>query len=356
MYEQRLAAVRRSLESSKLDAFLVTHLPHVRYLTGFSGSNGLCIIGSRYQCFLTDSRYRDQAREEVTTWRVLVSRDSLYQAALKARLLTPRMRIGFESRYVSFDSALTLRKTFPRVTFIPTRSLIERLVSVKDDSEIASIRRAAEITDRVFRRIVALLRPGISERDVAAEIGYYHRKYGAEGDAFEPIVASGWRGAFPHAGASTKKIQNGELVTLDFGCRFNGYHCDLTRTVAVGRPTQRARRIYRAVLGAQEKALVAARSGLPAKALDQIARSHIRKHGLGRFFKHSLGHGLGLEVHEAPRISSMSAEILRTGNVVTIEPGVYVPGFGGARIEDDIVIRDGGSEVLNKSPKELLIV
>jgi Xaa-Pro aminopeptidase len=356
MYEQRLAAVRRSLESSKLDALLVTHLPHVRYLTGFSGSNGLCIISSRHQYFLTDSRYRDQAREEVTTCPVLVSKDSLHEAILKARLLAARMRVGFEGQYVSVDSSLSLRKTFPRVTFVSTRSLIERFASVKDESEIACIRRAAEITDKVFRKIVALLQPGMREQDVAAEIGYYHRKYGAEGDAFEPIVASGLRGAFPHARASTKKIRRGELVTLDFGCRVGGYHSDLTRTVAIGRPNPRAERLYKVVLDAQMKAVEAARSGVTARSLDSVARTHIRKRGFGRFFRHSLGHGLGLQVHEAPRISSMSKEILRSGNVVTIEPGIYVPGFGGVRIEDDVVIRDGGCEVLNKSPKELLVV
>jgi len=356
MYEERLAAVRRSLESSKLDALLVTHLPHVRYLTGFSGSKGICIINSRHQYFLTDSRYRDQAREEVTACRVLVSKDSLYHAVLKTRLFTARMRVGFEGQSVSVDSSHFLRKMFPRVTFVPTQGLIERFASVKDESEIACIRAAAGITDKVFRKIVGLLQPGMSEQDVAAEIGYYHRKYGAEGDAFEPIVASGWRGAFPHARASTKKIRKGELVVLDFGCRFDGYQSDMTRTVAIGRPTQQGRKIYRTVLDAQVKAVEAARSGVSARALDSVARSHIRKRGFGRFFRHSLGHGLGLQVHEAPRISSMSKEILRSGNVVTIEPGIYIPGFGGVRIEDDVVIRDGGCEVLNKSPKDLLVV
>jgi len=349
MYEQRLAAIRRSLEPSKLDALLVTYLPNVRYLTGFSGSSGFCIISPRSQYFLTDDRYRDQAGEEVTAYRVIVSKESLFAAVLKARLLAGRTRVGFEGQYLSVESLQSLRRMFGRVTFVPTRSLVERFASVKDDSEIARIRRAAEITDKVFRKIVVLLRAGMSEQDVAAEIGYYHRKYGAEGDAFEPIVASGWRGAFPHARASTKRIRKGELVTLDFGCRFEGYHSDLTRTVAVGKPTQRAKRIYRVVLDAQVKAVEAARSGVTARALDSVARMHIQKRGFGRFFRHSLGHGLGLQVHEAPRISSMSREILRSGNVVTIEPGVYVPGFG-------VVIRDGGCEVLNKSPKELLVV
>jgi Xaa-Pro aminopeptidase len=356
MYEQRLAAVRRSLESSKLDALLVTHLPHVRYLTGFSGSNGICLITSRHQCFLTDSRYRDQAKEEVTTFRVLVSKETLSRAVLTARLLTARMNVAFESQYVFVDSLLAWRKTFPKVTFVPARGFVERFASVKDESEVRSIRGAAEVSDKVFRKIVALLRPGMSEQDVAARIGFYHRKYGAEGDAFEPIVASGWRGAFPHAKPSAKEIRKGELVTLDFGCRVDGYHSDLTRTVAVGRPTPRAKKIYQVVLDAQTQAVEAARSGITAGALDGVARRCIRNRGFGRYFRHSLGHGLGLQVHEVPRISAMSREVLRTGNVITIEPGIYIPGFGGVRIEDDVVIRDGGCEVLNRSTKELLVV
>ena len=356
MYEQRLAAVRRSLVSSKLDALLVTHLPHVRYLTGFSGSNGICLLTSRRRCFLTDGRYRDQAKEEVKAFRVLVSKESLSRAVRTARLLAARMRVGFESQYLSVDSLLGWRKVFPKVTFVPTRGFIERFASVKDELEIRYLREAAEISDKVFRKIVSLLRPGMSEQHVAARIGFYHRKYGAEGDAFEPIVASGWRGAFPHARASAKAIRKGELVTLDFGCRVGGYHSDLTRTVAVGRPIPRAKKIYQVVLDAQLEAVEAARSGIAARALDGVARKCLWKRGFGRSFGHSLGHGLGLQVHEFPRVSSLSKEILRSGNVITIEPGIYIPGFGGVRIEDDVVIRDGGCEVLNRSSKELLIV
>ncbi|MEK6756961.1 MAG: Xaa-Pro peptidase family protein [Bacteroidota bacterium] len=356
MFEQRLEALRRSLADSKLDALLVTHLPHVRYLTGFSGSNGLCIIGKRSRCFLTDNRYVGQAREEARAYRVVITRRSLFEAAAKQPVLSGKTRLGFEGQYLSVAGFATLKKRLPRVTFVQTQSLVERLASVKDAVEVRLIRRAVEISDKVFCRIVEFVRPGMTELDVAAEIGYLHRKFGAEADAFEPIVASGWRGALPHARASTKKIRSGELVTLDFGCRVEGYNSDLTRTVAVGRPTARARRIYQVVLDAQMRAIEAARRGMTAKVLDGVARSHIRKKGYGKYFSHSLGHGLGLQVHEAPRISSLSKDVLQDGNVVTIEPGIYVPGVGGVRIEDDVVIRDNHPEVLTKSPKELLIL
>jgi Xaa-Pro aminopeptidase len=356
MFEQRLAALRRSLAQSNLDALLVTYLPHVRYLTGFSGSNGHCFVGKRTEYLLTDNRYRDQVKEEVQGIRVVITKKSLSEAAAGLPVFSGSMRLGIESQYLSVAGLATLKTRLHRVTFVKTQSLVERVAAIKDKSEIDSIRRAVDISDRVFRRIVEFVRPGMTELDVAAEIGYLHRKLGAEADAFEPIVASGRRGALPHARASSKKIRSGELVTLDFGCRVKGYNSDLTRTVAVGRPPARARKIYQVVQDAQRIAIEAARSGMAAKALDGVARSYIRKKGFGRYFSHSLGHGLGLQVHEAPRISSLSKDVLLDGNVVTIEPGIYIPEFGGIRIEDDIVIRNTHPEVLSRSPRELLIL
>ncbi len=212
------------------------------------------------------------------------------------------------------------------------------------------------LSEKVFRRILRFVRAGLKEAEVAAEITYWHRKYGADGDAFEPIVASGVRGALPHGRASEKKIKKGELVTLDFGCRLDGYCSDVTRTVAVGQPGDRARRIYRVVLDAQCRAIDAARAGIKARKLDQIARDHIKRRGFGKYFSHSLGHGVGIEIHEQLRLSDRSNDTLMAGNVVTVEPGIYIPGFGGVRIEDDIVIRQEGCEVLNVAEKELIIL
>jgi Xaa-Pro aminopeptidase len=273
------------------------------------------------------------------------------------RALIPRhARIGYESEKVSDADVKSLKKILPGRHLIPTMKILETISAVKDDSEIAMIRFAVHITDKVFKKVLKLVRPGVRELDIAAEISYWHRKYGAECDAFDPIVASGERGALPHARASDKVIRNGEMVVMDFGCRYNGYHSDLTRTIAVGKPSVQMKKIYAIVSRAQSKAIAAVKHGVAARTVDASARSSVRRDGYGRYFIHSLGHGLGIQVHEPLRLSVLSTEILQTGNVATIEPGIYVPGIGGVRIEDDIVVRGDGCEVLTTSPKELIIV
>ncbi len=339
-----------------VDAFLVTFLPHLRYLSGFSGSNGIGIVTKNAAYFVTDGRYTDQVRAEVKNWKTFITPGSLFEEARHRNLIRPGMRIGFDGNTLLFDQFKQLKKMFPKVKFLPKSDTIEKIAAVKDEGEIGNIKHAVQITDMVFTEILALIKPGVTELDLAAEISYRQRKHGAEADAFETIVASGERGALPHGRATGKKIKRGELVTLDFGCIYNGYHSDLTRTVAVGKPGAEAKKIYAIVLEAQMKAIHAASSGTKGKDLDAVARGHIRKHGYDKFFRHSLGHGLGLQIHEPPRISVLSTATLETGNVITIEPGIYVTGFGGVRIEDDVVIRNGECEVLNRSPKELLVL
>jgi Xaa-Pro aminopeptidase len=356
MFERRLQEVRKHLETSRLDALLVSHLPHVRYLTGFSGSNGLCVITLSKQYFLTDNRYREQSKSEIDEFEIIVTTDTLWKAARKQGILRGKKKIGFESQYLSVATFATLKKEFPSASFVPKSSVIETISAVKDESEIDAIKRAAAITDKVFKKVLLALKPGVRELDIAAEISYWHQRMGADGDAFESIVASGPRGALPHGRASEKKIRMGEFVTLDFGCKYKGYHSDLTRTVVVGKPTGRGRRIYHVVLEAQCKAIEATRPGVPARNLDRVARSHIARSGFGKYFSHSLGHGLGIEIHEPLRLSVKSKDVLRVGNVFTIEPGIYIKGFGGVRIEDDVVVRETGCEVITKSPKELIIV
>jgi Xaa-Pro aminopeptidase len=356
MFNRRLQEVRKYLENSRLDALLVSHLPHVRYLTGFSGSNGLCIITRQKQFFLTDRRYRDQVKSETKGFEIVIARDGLLEATRQFHILSRQRRIGLESQYMSVATLANLKKLFPHSSAVPSRSVIESIAAVKDEREISFIQRAVHITDRVFQKILGILKAGQSELEIGAEISYWHKRYGAEGDAFEPIVASGARGALPHGRPSEKKISKGDLVTLDFGCRYNGYSSDLTRTVAVGRPGARAKKIYGVVLDAQCKAIDASQAGVKTAHLDRLARDHIKREGFGKYFSHSLGHGLGIEIHEQLRLSASSKETLKAGNVVTIEPGIYVPGFGGVRIEDDIVIRQNGCDVLNTAPKELIIL
>jgi Xaa-Pro aminopeptidase len=353
---RRLRKLRDQFAQIGVDSFLVTFQPHLRYLSGFSGSAGAGLVSADSAVLLTDGRYADQVRGEVAGWKVAVCRDGFLDELGRRRLLWPGERVGFDGNTVTYAQYRLFKKTFPGVTFRPRVDCVEKIAVVKDEEEIANIRKAVSITDRVFSDVLGLIRPGIRELDIAAEISYRHLKYGAEGDAFETIVASGERGALPHGRASMKKIARREMVTLDFGCVVLGYHSDMTRTVAVGRPVPEAAKIYRTVLDAQSRAVEAAKGGIRTGDLDAVARSAIRKEGYDRYFRHSLGHGLGLQIHEPPRISVLSKSVLQPGNVVTIEPGIYVAGLGGVRIEDDVVIRADGCEVLNRSAKELIVL
>jgi Xaa-Pro aminopeptidase len=353
MVRRRLEALREAMKRLRLTALLVTAGVNVRYLTGFSGSHGLCLITLTDQFLLTDGRYKDQAPLEVRDCSIVVAKESLLNALAERKLIPARARIGFESQHISLAEFENLRTLMPGRQFVPTISIVEDLAAVKDSEELESIRTAVRITDRVFLKVLSSVRSGIRECDLAAEISYWHRKYGAEGDAFEPIVASGARGALPHARASSNRIKRGEVIVLDMGCRFRGYNSDLTRTVAVGEPPGELKKAYQIVYDAQRKAIAAVRQGQPARRIDNVARTHIRKSGYGRYFTHSLGHGLGIDVHEPLRLSSRSTAVLRTGNVVTIEPGIYIPGVGGVRVEDVIVVTDNGCEVLTTSPKQL---
>ena len=352
----RLVKLRSQFEALGLDAFLVTYAPHLRYLSGFSGSNGLGLITRRSSVLITDGRYEEQVKSEVKGWKVIISQLALFDELRDRGLLRPGVRVGFDGNSLLYTQFKDLKRAIPTAKFLPKVDCIEQIAIIKEQSEIDAIRKAVGITDRVFEEILELIRPGMSELDVAAEISYRQRKHGAERDAFETIVASGERGALPHGRASAKKLRRGELVTLDFGCVVDGYHSDMTRTIALGKPGADEKKIYNVVYTAQQKAVDKARSGLAAKSLDAVARDHIKEKGFDKFYRHSLGHGIGLQIHEPPRISVLSKAVLASGNVITVEPGIYVPRIGGVRIEDDVVITSGSCEVLNRSPKDLIII
>jgi Xaa-Pro aminopeptidase len=356
MIHHRLTQLRDMMTKHRLHAILVTELEHVRYLTGFTGSNGLCVVTPSDQLFITDRRYKIQAPLEVQGFKICIVKQSLYPLLAERNFLPPRSRVGFESEHLSVADMKSLKKLLPLRRFVPAAGILENVTAVKDEKEIEWIHRAAGISDRVFKKLVSIVRPGVRECDVAAEISYWHKRYGAECDAFDPIVASGERGALPHARATEKKIRRGEFVVLDFGCRYRGYHSDITRTLAVGNPSAEMKKVYQIVLDAQRAAIAAVRNGVTARSIDSLARSHIRRNGYGKYFIHSLGHGLGIHVHDPLRVSAISKAVLQTGNVVTIEPGIYLPGRYGVRIEDDIVVREHGCEILNASSKELIVV
>ncbi len=352
----RIARLRRELRRRGIDAFLVSSLPNVRYLTGFTGSNGLCVVTRTDVVLVTDVRYARQSRMEARQCRRIISPLGLYEAIASDGVLKRRLIVGFESHHLSYAQYRTLKKLFPRHSLSGQKEVVEEIALIKDPVEIESIRQAARISGQVFGEVVSLIRPGVRETDIAAEISYLQKRYGGERDAFEPIVASGENGLRPHARPTEKHIRHGDLVILDFGTTSNGYCSDMTRTVAVGKISRRARDMYALVLEAHDAAIAVAREGLAARELDAVARERLREAGYGDYFMHSLGHGLGLSIHERPRISPLSKESLHAGSVITIEPGLYVSGVGGVRIEDDVVLTRTGCAVLTDAPRELMIL
>ena len=352
----RLQKLRSLFDKLDINAFLVSFLPHLRYLSGFSGSSGLGIVTKRSAYLITDGRYIEQVKREVRDWDIFIARDGLFDELKKQLHSRVGWRIGFDGNTLPYAQFKLLKKILPGIKFLPKADLIDALAAVKDDGEIKKIKKAVEISDRVFIELLSVIKPGITELEIAAEITNRHRTLGAEGDSFEAIVASGERSALPHGRATKRKLRYRDWVTLDFGCVSDGYRSDLTRTIAIGNPLSDARKVYGIVLDAQERSIEACRSGMKAKDLDAIARDVIKIGGYAEYFQHSLGHGLGLQIHEAPRIGKQSKATLESGNVVTIEPGIYLPNIGGARIEDVVVVADGHCDVLTRSPKELIIL
>jgi len=351
----RINDIRSMLGELGADAFYITHIPNIRYITGFSGSSAIVIVTANKNYFITDFRYKQQSAEQVKGFEIHVN----YQQADEVKKIFESEEVksaAFESTHLTYHQLEKLRKAFPAVKFISAAEKIEALTMRKQPDEIEKIKQAARITDRTFEKILTLIKPGMSEKDVSAEISYWHKKFGAEKDSFDPIVASGLRGALPPGIASDKIIEKGEMVTVDFGCVYEGFCSDLTRTIAVGQPSDEMKKIYQVVLGAQLKAIDAAKSGAKTKAVDLVARDYISSFGYGDKFGHGLGHGLGIEVHELPSVSQRMDVVLAEGVVVTIEPGIYVEGVGGVRIEDDILIKNGKCEVLNMAKKDLIIV
>lgn len=338
------------LEPLELDALYITRPENVRYLTGFPHPEDAQVLITPEGAFLlTDPRYPEAERESRIPAKVLKreEREALFQDL--------RGRVGFEAEHLPYAALERLRELSP-AEWVPTKGVIERLRLKKSPEEVARIRQAQALAERALERALALLRPGVEEREVALEIEFFLRKGGAEGVAFPPIVASGARGALPHAGASEKRLEPGELITLDLGAKVAGYHSDMTRTVALGKPSPEMRRVYEAVQEALEVALQGLKPGRTGKEVDALAREALGRHGLDRYFVHSLGHGVGLAVHEGPGLSPYTEEVLEPGMVVTVEPGVYLPGVGGVRIEELVLITEDGIELLSRFPRGYLEV
>lgn len=357
MNETRLKAIRQQLAVRGLNALLVTAQENRTYLTGYTGDAGVAVVTETESLLLTDFRYTEQAAAEAPLFTVIeTGADELASLAevLKARKVS---RTGFEAGVVTVAAMDEWEAKLGGVTtLVPTQGLVEELRRIKDERELALLRKAAELADAGFEFVTGLTQAGAVERDLALELDFFLRRQGAKGPGFDFIVASGPRGSLPHGAASARVINQGELVTFDFGCFYQGYTSDLTRTVAVGEPPAQLREIYEIVREAQEAGVAAVRPGRPGVEVDQEVRGLIAKAGYGDRFGHGLGHGVGRQIHEAPRLSRTSKDVLAPGMVVTVEPGIYLPGVGGVRIEDMVVVTEHGCERLTKCRRDLVTV
>ena len=357
----RQTKLREHLATTRFDGLLISHLPNIRYLCGFTGSAGFLLVEEPGSVFFTDVRYDTQAHDEVKAAKVVVARKSVLQCVgewLSGRRKRARgWTFGVEAEHFTLADKKRLKDLLPSGTRLQAGpSVVERARMVKDADELRRIRDAVNLGAKLFDRAVEVMRPGVREAEVAAEMEYAARRAGAEEMSFPTIVASGARSALPHGRASNRPIEPGGFVVCDFGVILAGYCSDQTRTVWVGSASDEARRAYEAVREAQQAAVDAVRPGIAVGEVDAAARKVLRKAGLGRYFTHSTGHGVGLEIHEAPRVAAGQQERLQAEMVITIEPGVYFPGKWGVRIEDMVAVTAAGCEVLTPTSKDFLAV
>jgi Xaa-Pro aminopeptidase len=360
-HKGRQRRLQSALAANRLDGLLITHLSNVRYLCGFTGSAGAVFLSEGKSVFFTDGRYKEQANLEVQGARVVVARKSPLAAA--GEWLADHAKkfgvktLGIEAEHMTVAERSRLAKALPsglRLREAPP--LVEQARMIKDAEEVERLRAAVLVGASLFDVILQTIRPGVKEIEVAAELEYAARRAGADGMSFETIIASGPRSALPHGRASDAKIPARGFVVCDFGVILAGYCSDMTRTVQMGRQNGQMRTIYSAVRDAQQAAIEAVRAGVSTGEVDQSARKMLRNKGLARYFTHSTGHGVGLEIHEAPRLAVGQKVVLQPGMVITIEPGAYIPGVGGVRIEDMVVVTGNGCQVLTPTDKELITI
>jgi Xaa-Pro aminopeptidase len=354
-FAQRRRALQTLLAAERLGSLVVTQRASWYYLTGYTGESGALVVSRRGAALITDGRFMEQARTEMSGIQIVQQAGSLAASVGQFLKRAGGRRVGFDASQITVSQLRMLRKAAGgRVRWIDAAGLVERLRRRKEAQEIAQMRKAAILAGQVLEHALKMLKPGVRELEVAAEIEYQMRQRGASGPAFETIVAFGERSAYPHARATSKRLRKNELVVLDLGAILAHYCSDITRTVVVGRAPARIRRWHRAVQEAQSAAIGAVRAGVTCGEVDAAARRVLAGYRLDRYFVHSTGHGLGLEVHEDPRVAKAQKQTLEPGNVITIEPGVYVPGVGGIRIEDDVAVHAERTEVLTRIPRDLI--
>lgn len=352
-FSGRLANLYEKISAEEIDALIITKIANVTYFSGFRGDSSALLVGKNFRKLLTDGRYVEQAERESKNFQIVEQTEGLYKKLVEEMKASGCKKFGIESLDMTVAKRDYLAKEIADVEFKSVE--LDTLRQVKDAAEIACIKKACEIADRAFEKVLDFIKPEVREVEIAAELEYLMRKLGSERVAFTTIVASGLRGSLPHGIATDKKIASGELVTMDFGVVFNGYHSDITRTICVGKASAEQRKIYNAVLSAQIYGLEVITAGKGGKDIDEAVRKILEDAGFGKNFVHGLGHGVGLEIHEEPRLSKLSkTEKLLPNMIVTDEPGLYFENFGGVRIEDTVLVTQGSAEPLTLSPKTLI--
>ena len=358
LIKKRLKIFKNKIEkeNKEIEGFLVTNLKNLYYLTGFDGE-GFALITNRNNYLLTDSRYTEQAEKESSNFNIITDDPKKKNArvlAMKKIIEKNKInKIAFESIDLNYADFIKYSESFQSVEFLPTKNIVEQIRMVKDKEEIIKMKKAAQITTESLKEVFEIIEPGVRELEIASELAYTMRKKGAQKEAFETIVVSGERSSLPHGKPSEKKINQGELIIIDVGANYHSYNSDITRTIIIGRENKKQKKIFSIVSDAQKASLEFLKPGVKCKEVDFVARDIIAKKGYGKYFGHGLGHGVGLDIHEIPRVSSNDDTILLPGMVVTIEPGIYLPEVGGVRIEDSVLITEEGYEILTWFPKIL---
>ena len=349
----RLTKLREALAAEGLDAILITQPENRRYLSGFTGSAGVLLISADEAIIATDFRYYEQAEKQAPDFCLAKITDKFKALLPELVQQVGAKRVGFESTHLTVDQYQQWQEVAEGFELVPTKELVERIRAVKDDDELGKIRKAIALSDEAIAHIVGFIEPGMTEKEVAWELEVFMRTRGAEKLAFDLIVGSGPNGAMPHATVSERVIRAGEPIVIDLGAMIDGYNSDLTRTICAGQADDKFKEIYDIVLTAQLTAEQSIRPGMTGKQADAIARQVIEEAGYGENYGHGLGHGVGLAVHEKPTVGRLSEDVLEPGMVFTVEPGIYLPGWGGVRIEDIVVLREDGAEVLTQASKDV---
>lgn len=354
----RVTNLQNIIKKEQIDGIIITNLYNVRYLASFTGTSGAVVITIDNAYFITDARYTEQAKKQCVGFELINQTGTLlYSIANLINDLNIKS-IGFEADHLTFTQFEQLKSELKNnIALKPTNNFVASLRELKDENEFEIIKQACSIADKAFYHILDFIKPGMTELQVANEMDFYMRSLGATSVSFDTIVASGLRSAMPHGVASEKIIEKGDFITLDYGCYFNGYVSDMTRTISLGEPRfAQLKEIHQVVLEAQNLVNETVSAGMSGFEVDKIARDYITKCGYGQYFTHSTGHGIGLEIHENPALSKISQTILKPGHAITNEPGIYIPGIGGVRIEDDLFVRENKVEVVTKASKELIIL